>query len=181
MPEQHGAAILLPSGQTFVVRGVTLVPEEQVKEIAQLKAQAMKSLGGVSTGIGFFGSPEWVLGGVAALTFVEGLLSTVTKAAGISLLQSVATKVKELESSAFTFPLQAVHNSHIPHPQAWYAVRQREVTVALVLQPTSASVIRKGSGSAHPESADSVTARLINVREARVRMSNFTRNETHSL
>jgi hypothetical protein len=46
---------------------MTLYDEVEVREIAVLKAEALKSLGGVTTGIGFIGSPGWALGGAMAL------------------------------------------------------------------------------------------------------------------
>jgi hypothetical protein len=54
--------ILLASGQTLKMRSVLLYEEDHVNEIASLRAQALKGLGGVSTGIGFWGSPTWAIG-----------------------------------------------------------------------------------------------------------------------
>jgi hypothetical protein len=59
-----------------------LYEEKLVQEVATLRAQAVKSLGGVSTGLGFFGSPEWVLSATMAVGLFEALLSTAAKKQG---------------------------------------------------------------------------------------------------
>ena len=71
--------ILLTSGQSVKLRRVLLFEADLVDEIALLRVKALKGLGGVSTGIGFWGSPSWALGGAAALGLFEGLLSSATR------------------------------------------------------------------------------------------------------
>ena len=112
--------ISLVSGQTLRLRKVLLFEEEKVKEISLLRAQAAKHLGGVSTGIGFWGSPEWVLGGAVALGLLESLLSSEAKKQGAQLLQTAEAKFHELTRTALFFDAAQLGNVHAPHPQAWF-------------------------------------------------------------
>lgn len=114
-------AILLASGQIVKLRQVLLYEEDRVNEIALLKAQAAKSLGGVSSGIGFWGSPGWVLGGAAALGLVEGLLSSSAKKQGLETLQTAVAKAQELANKALYFDAAQLGNAHRPYPHMWFA------------------------------------------------------------
>jgi hypothetical protein len=124
------ALVVLASGQTLTVKGVKLFPESIVREIAMLKAKAIKGLEGVSTGVGFIGSPEWVLGGAAVLGLFEGLLSAASQKASLSMLQEAEEKSEQLYGSAVEFPFPSIFKSHFPHPQAWYAIKSREVQIS---------------------------------------------------
>jgi hypothetical protein len=114
MPETACPLVMLASGQSLKLRRVMLYNEEDVTEIATLRAQAMKSLGGVSTGIGFIGSPEWVLGGAAALGILEGLLSGAVKKQGVEALQKAKQKTEELAKAGVLF--EASELLECPHP-----------------------------------------------------------------
>jgi hypothetical protein len=111
----------LVSGQTLRLRKVLLFEEEKINEISLLRVHAAKSLGGVSTGIGFWGSPGWVLGGAAALGLLEGVLSSQSRKRGAQLLQAAEAKLQALPKSALFFDASQLGNAHVPHPQAWFA------------------------------------------------------------
>lgn len=134
-PDREYPVLLLSSGQTFRVREVTLYDEQEVLEIAALRAEAMKSLGGVSTGIGFLGSPEWALGGAAALGLVEGLLSSAMRKQGIEALQKMQAKAEKLARSGRPFDASKLANSDTPDPQAWSAT---ETAVIYIDDPLAA-------------------------------------------
>jgi hypothetical protein len=74
-----------------------------------------------STGIGFWGSPEWALGGAVALGLLEGALSSEARKQGAQLLQTAEAKFNALASSALLFDASQLGNAHVPHPQAWFA------------------------------------------------------------
>src|SRR5258707_3807369 len=78
--------LLLSSGQTLKVRGIELFPAEELAKVAGLRGDAAQKLGGVSTGLGFIGSPGWVIGASAALGFLEAALSDGAKKSGLRLL-----------------------------------------------------------------------------------------------
>jgi hypothetical protein len=77
--------LLLSSGQTLKVGAIELYPAEQLAKIAGIRAQAAQKLGGVSTGLGFIGSPEWVIGASALLGVLEAALSDSSKKQALSL------------------------------------------------------------------------------------------------
>jgi hypothetical protein len=64
-----------------VVEEVLLYDVNKVAEINSLKARAGNELQGFTTGLGFWGSPGWVIGGALALGAVEGMISNATSAA----------------------------------------------------------------------------------------------------
>ena len=121
IPESDCPVIVLASGQTLKVRRVKLFEADKVNEIASLKASAMQSLGGVSTGIGFWGSPGWALGGAAVLGVVEGLLSSAARKQGAEQLRAAQNKYQEMQSGAMFFDAMQVLNTQTPYPQAWSA------------------------------------------------------------
>jgi hypothetical protein len=53
-------------------------------------------MAGVSTGIGFWGSPLWALGGAAALGLVEGALSSSARKQALQYLGIAAERTKGL-------------------------------------------------------------------------------------
>jgi hypothetical protein len=115
--------ISLTSGQTLEIRKILLFEEPWVNQIARLRASAAQDLQGVSTGIGFWGSPEWVLGGAAVLGLVEGLLSSSTQKRALATMQTVLTLASERPERAKLFDVKDVKNTHIPHPNAWHVDR----------------------------------------------------------
>lgn len=113
--------IVLASGQTIELRRVRLYEAEVVQEIAKLKASALKSMGGVSTGVGFWGSPTWALGGAAALGVIEGILSSAARKQGLQTLKVAQNKHQIMMQGATYFDARELDNPHIPYPQAWSA------------------------------------------------------------
>jgi len=78
--------IILASGDDFSIEQIKLFDANEVARIFALKQNAQSLLGGVSTGIGFWGSPGWVVGGALALGFLEGLLSQSAAKKGARML-----------------------------------------------------------------------------------------------
>jgi len=124
--ESDCPVIVLTSGQTLKIRRVRLYEADKVKEIGTLKASAIKNLGGVSTGIGFWGSPAWALGGAAALGILESIVSNATRKQGLELLKKAETKFHEMAKGALYFESTKLINSNVPYPQAWSAIGTAE-------------------------------------------------------
>lgn len=76
------ALTLLSSGQILKIKGVMLYPSEELGRIATIRAEAAQKLGGVSSGVGFIGSPGWAIGAGAALGLLENIASGVAKKKG---------------------------------------------------------------------------------------------------
>jgi hypothetical protein len=117
-----GAVVLLSSGQTLRMRSVMLFEQESVNEISALRAGAVQKLGGgSSSGIGFLGSPEWVLGAWAVTSLISGALAATERKDALEMLNTAATKSLELANGGSYFPLDQVRNYHLPYPALWSA------------------------------------------------------------
>jgi hypothetical protein len=120
-PETGGAVILLASGQTLRMRAVLLFEQQRLNEIALLRAEAAQKMGGVSSGIGFIGSPEWVLGASAVTSLIAGALSASARKQGIEMLNSASAKSLDLLNNGIYFPISELANHHLPYPALWSA------------------------------------------------------------
>ena len=119
--ERYCPLVMLASGQSIRMQRVMLYEEDHVKEIALLRAQAMKSLGGVSTGVGFLGSPEWALGGAAALGLIEGMLSSAMRKQASEALTLMEYKADNLSRAGVLFEVNKITGLGLPHPHRWSA------------------------------------------------------------
>jgi len=78
-------------------------------------------MGGVSTGIGFYGSLGWVIEASAALGVIEALLSDSSKKAGLRLHAQADQLSVAIRSLGQLFQIQSINNIERPHPGAWTA------------------------------------------------------------
>ena len=130
-PETGGAVILLASGQTLRMRAVVLFAQERLSEIAVLRAEAAQKMGGISSGIGFIGSPEWVLGASAVTSLISGALSASARKQGIEMLNLAAAKSLDLVNAGTYFPIAKLANHHLPYPALWCAETVADEVVQL--------------------------------------------------
>jgi hypothetical protein len=99
-----------------------LFDEEGVQEVARLRAQAAKSLGGGSVGVGVLGSPSWtLLGEAAAISIVGGLLSNMAQKQAVETLQTAQKKSEAVVKNGVYVEFSQVTNSQSPHPSVWSA------------------------------------------------------------
>ena len=103
-----------------------LYPASGVAEWRQILATAHQQLGGVSSGLGFFGSPEWVFGAAAAAAVLEGIASSVKVQDGKRSLRTAETKFQDLRRSRRLFPVGKVLNLDLPQPAAWVSKHEGE-------------------------------------------------------
>jgi hypothetical protein len=113
--------LLLASGQTLHVRGVQLYPANELARIAGLRAEAAQKMGGVSSGIGFYGSLGWVIEASAALGIIEAVLSDSSKKAGLRLLVQADQLSVATCSLSKLFQIEGIKHIERPHPGAWTA------------------------------------------------------------
>jgi hypothetical protein len=116
-----GSVVLLASGQTLRMRSVMLFEQQRLNEITLLRAEATQKMGGVSSGIGFIGSPEWVLGASAVTSLISGALSASARKQGLEMLNIASAKSLELLNSGVYFPITELINNHLPYPALWSA------------------------------------------------------------
>ncbi len=118
-PITEVGVVLLTSGQLLKLRGITLYPVEMVSEITKLREIALSKIGGVSSGIGFLGSPGWAIGAGAALGLIEGALSSSARKKGFQMLLEADQKHLSLRRTGRVFPFGRVINRDQPNPNLW--------------------------------------------------------------
>jgi hypothetical protein len=123
----------LSSGRQCVVSRVMLFPELEFQQVLLLKAKAQEELGGFSTGLGFWGSPGWVIGGAAALGFVESLISNSKMKKGLEILKDAAVKHEQLKAKGTFFGVSEIDGVARPNPATWKATQASEFQIDLNL------------------------------------------------
>jgi hypothetical protein len=113
--------LLLSSGQTLKVHGIELYPAEELAKIAAVRAEAAQKLGGVSTGLGFIGSPGWVIGASAALGLFEASLSDISKKSAIRLLAQAEELSAAARSLGHLCQIESIKQIERPNPGSWAA------------------------------------------------------------
>jgi hypothetical protein len=113
--------VLLSSGQLLKVNGITLYPAERVAEIIRLRELAASKMGGVSTGIGFIGSPGWAIGAGAALGLLQGALSNAARNECVRISIEADRLHLALLRSGTVFPFGQIANRDQPMPSLWRA------------------------------------------------------------
>jgi hypothetical protein len=117
-----GPIITLVSGERLVVEEALLYDVNKVAEFNSLKAYASNELQGFTTGLGFWGSPGWVIGGALALGAVEGMISNAKQKNGLRLLKLAAEKFNQLPNNSVFVSINRICNLQTPNPQSWSAM-----------------------------------------------------------
>ena len=108
------------------VMQVTEVRMYHAKAVAAwrgMMAAAQEKMGGVSTGIGFIGSPEWVVGGSLVLGALESALSNSNAKIGIKLLGEANAFLEEMHARSVFIPVADIKNIDRPQPEMWNATQ----------------------------------------------------------
>lgn len=113
----------LQAGKQITVTKLMLYPEPDIHQFLSLKAKAQKELAGFSTGIGFWGSPEWAIGGAVALGFVESLVSDAKTRKGFEILNEATHKQAQLRTRGVFFDIHEILENWQPNPAAWRAMK----------------------------------------------------------
>ncbi len=134
----------LNSGVELKVKAVMLYEETALARVNSKKREAMELLKGVSTGIGAWGSIEWVLEASVVIGAIESLLSTGASSEGVKLLQEAFQAEQKLRKEGIYFPVGKIRYLEYPIPGFWkaYSVAtvQQEVRVVKTLQLTKNEV-----------------------------------------
>jgi hypothetical protein len=101
------------------VHGIELYPAAELAKVAAMRADAARGLGGVSTGLGFIGSPGWVIGASAALGFLESALSEASKKSAIRLLAQAEEIAAAVRARGLLFRIEDIEQIDRPSPSAW--------------------------------------------------------------
>jgi hypothetical protein len=92
-----------------------------VTDWRSLLMRAQQQLGGVSTGISFWGSPAWAIGGAAVLGMLERAASNAQSKEGIANLERANGLLREIRRHAKWFPIDQTDGIQTPNPSAWSA------------------------------------------------------------
>jgi hypothetical protein len=118
--------VQLTSGACLTVSEVFLCLEEPLRRSDALRLKAAEGLKGFSSGIGFWGSPGWAIGGAIGLGLIEGLVSSsVTKAALQDLKEAAKLAADAVRAGAFV-PVNEIEGIDAPQPSAWRGLLRNE-------------------------------------------------------
>jgi hypothetical protein len=117
--EASDAVAILASGQTLKIHGVTLYPTESIAILSGLRSEAASKMGGISTGIGFLGSPTWAIGAGAVLGVLEGMASNAARKNGLKMFAEADRQTDALYAQGLLFRMRDVANSDRPLPASW--------------------------------------------------------------
>ena len=121
--------IRLVSGTELIIKAVWLYDAIHLSEISSLRAMAVKSLQGVSTGLGSFGSIGWVLATSVVIGAVEGVLSAGAASSGSSMLSEVIKLEEKLRTRGVVCPVGRIENIETPIPGLWRVCYKRQAKV----------------------------------------------------
>ncbi len=152
-------SIRLVSGACIYVNAIFLYPSDKVLQARSLQAQAAKNLGGVSAGIGFWGSPEWAIGGSVALGFLEGLVSTAAAKEGLKQLEQAAKVMAVAWREGQFCSINKISSVELPAPEQWSCAATKEVETGLKLfgpktETVNCPFIHNGHPFIYTQSAD---------------------------
>ncbi len=113
---------LLSGGETIVAKRILLYPKAELLAVGRLRAEAQSKMGGASSGIGFWGSPEWAIGGAVVLGIIEGMLTDAKRNEGISLYVNAERLLKDAQSAGLYIDVENIRNAHQPYPNLWEGI-----------------------------------------------------------
>jgi len=113
--------IRLNSGAELRIKAVELYDEIAMAKVNSKRAEAMKMFKGVSTGIGPWGSIEWVLAASVVIGAVESVLSAGASSTGAGLLGEAMRAERQLRKEGIFFPVNKVQYIEDPTPGFWRA------------------------------------------------------------
>jgi hypothetical protein len=123
---------VLRSGTVLDITHFVLYPEDIISLIRRSIAEAERQCAGFSSGLGFWGSPLWVLGGAIVLGSVESAVTENMHASGLQVIKQVMHLKEQLLQKAEPFSIQNICNVDRVDPSRWVAGYTR-----YALQPTA--------------------------------------------
>lgn len=129
-------SIGLSSGMNYHIRNVFLYPQEKILAARGLQLKANKNLGGISSGIGFWGSPSWALGGAIGLGVLESIASNAAAQQGLKQLEEVERILNSADARGSFVPVSQIENIQLPFAEKWFSAVSEEKTVKAALWGT---------------------------------------------
>jgi hypothetical protein len=132
--------IRLNSGAELKIKAVQLYDEIALAELNSKKAEAMKMFKGVSTGLGSWGSIEWVLAASAVIGAAEAVLSAGASSVGARLLEEAIQAERKLRKEGVFFPVSKIQYIDNPMPGFWRVPVKKDVRVEAQVIPKSLTI-----------------------------------------
>jgi len=121
----------LTGGEEITVREVGLFASDLLQELNDLKQFAAMKLAGTHSGIGFLGSPGWVIGASLVAGAIEAAANRSSANEGLKLLAQAVEKAAALRASVTYFAVEKIVGIAEPDPGLWSAETVLERTYEL--------------------------------------------------
>lgn len=121
--------VRLFSGAELKIKAVQLYDEIALAQLNSKKAEAMKMFKGVSTGLGSWGSIEWVLAASAVIGAAEAALSAGASSAADRLLEEAIQAERKLRKEGVFFPVGKIQHIENPMPGFWRVPSKKDIQI----------------------------------------------------
>ena len=122
--EVNGYPIVhLASGQELRLLQIMLFQAPILEKAVQLRAKAMKILGGSGFSFGAVGAPNLTFAAeMAAVGLISGLLASAAQKSALEDLNAAQELLRNAKSSGKLFDVGKIQDLATPDPAAWYAI-----------------------------------------------------------
>lgn len=122
MSASPGASLTIDvHGRAMTVSHVRLYPSPVVQEWRAMVSKASTLMGGVSSPIGFLGSPEWVVGGALVSGLLTSAISGNMAKEGAKTLSDAAAALGRVRAAGVDYAVQDIEGVDAPYPPSWSA------------------------------------------------------------
>lgn len=123
-------------GERLRVTGIELFPSPMVAEWRSVLAEGQQLLGGdASSGVGFWGSPGWVLTGSVILGVMEKSASVKRAKDGLAALRRANALLAKTRKRGKFLPIEQIANVNLADPAMWEAEGETSYEVTLEGMP----------------------------------------------
>jgi len=109
----------LRSGEQIKAQQIVLYPRDLVSKVFSLRSAAAEKMSGFSTGLGFWGSPGWAIGGAVALGAIEGIISKSAYKDGLEILSRAARETALTKRNGQFISVEQIAAINLPNPEMW--------------------------------------------------------------
>lgn len=113
--------IRMVSGKEHIFYAILMYDAYTVQNAAGLRQAAQANFEGYSTGLGFWGSLPWVIGGSAVVGAFENTVTGFMAAEGNRQVQAFCHALDEMRRTAQFVKLDHIQSIRVPTPALWHA------------------------------------------------------------
>jgi hypothetical protein len=132
------------SGRPIKIDAIRLHSMAGIRKWQRLLALGQELMQGFSTGIGFWGSPGYVLAGAAVLGVFEASVSNANHRKGLAFLVEAASLLERLRARGAFVPVERIEGIRSHAPNNWFSVGEiaSEVELNKIEPRERAAIIR---------------------------------------